>query len=257
MFPSSKSSRYGAVLTATIIGLVAMGAMAEDLSSSPQYVVEYRVYQLLDFGQNMYSFGPSPGTKMFANGQGYRTIHKGEIAGMAVEMDGANLTWNGAPEPNNYSFKKIYGRQIIATQGKDSKVVIREGDPLQYLIRNESGLFELHSVDPATEPNLDTGVFISLTPAETDDTKSWLQATFGFSYQWLKDRESYDNVRLEIGKPKMGINSMGFKLKFDLGKWICFKLDVPPPLNTHFLFMQINEKKEGGTQPVQAVEGNK
>jgi hypothetical protein len=242
-----KELRRYAAATAFALVLVAsfVGVSAEEKSSARECSFEVRIYQVLT---SVTGAGLTSHTLPGMNGW-LQIIHQ-KLDDVELVMDGATLTWNGQPAPDN---PRIIGIAILTLEGEPASVVIGSDRPLQYMTRKQDSLFELKTTDTIV-----VGLSLSVNPTGFSGDKL-LNCDLSFRYSWVKDREKIEGVNLEVGQPIIGRVSAEGAVQMRLGEWSCYQTPVESE-GLIFLFLRAQEKgreavQEGAKEPGQGKGG--
>lgn len=230
-----------ALLTALLAAFPAQ-AGAADAASTPEYVFEVRVWQVLT---NMTDSGLI--SRALPGMDGWLQIIHQRLDDTELVMDGPTLTWNGKSAPDNPRIIQLAAPRITTMQGESASVAIASDNAVQYMDRKTDGSFELKEHKTG-----DVGLFLSLNPGKTG-TDNVLDCDFSFKYSWVKDREKIDGVNLEVGQPVLGSVAAAGPVKMRLGEWSCYQTSVDSE-GWIFVFLRAEKKKrESASQSANKV----
>jgi len=225
-----------ALLTAILAG-GAVSALAGETSTVPQYEFEIRFYQALtNITGNGLTSQTLPGI------EGWFQIMHVKLDEVELAMEGPTLTWNGKPAPDYPRILLLSSPKIVTQEGEKASVGIGSENRLQYMVRKDDNLFELHSLDADSEPEV-LGVVIRLLPKRAKGAADLLDCDLTFRYTWVKEREKIEGVDLDVGKPVIGRQAAEGSVQLRLGEWSCYRTSVNSE-GTIFLFVRAVERPE-------------
>lgn len=213
------SANWRQAAAAVVFAIVLVGepsrAFADDAAAGRQYTYEIRVYQALT---NITGAGLISQTLPGMNGW-LQVIHQ-KLDDVELVMDGTTLAWNGQPTPDNPRIMGVSSPTITTLEGEQADVAIGSTGPLQYMERQQDGLFELKE----TQSN-DVGIFLKVKPTRLVD-REILASDLSFQYFWVRERKRIEGVHLEVGQPILGHVATEGAIQMRLGEWSCYQTPV-------------------------------
>ncbi len=223
-------------LASLALSFGALGAPAGEDASGPQYDFEIHFYQALtSVTGNGLTSQTLPGI------EGWLQIIHEKLDGVDLVMEGDTLTWNGKPAPDNPRILLLSSPRITTSDGEKASLMIGSENRLQYMVRREDNLFELHPLDAESKPEA-IGLSITLLPRRAKDA-GLLDCDLAFRYTWVKEREKIEGVDLEVGKPVVGRQAAEGAVKLRLGEWSCYCTRVDSQ-GSIYLFVKAVEKAQ-------------
>lgn len=231
---------YALCLAAALAAAPGDAFAAEDVSA-PVYLFDTRIYQVLT---GITGSGLNSRTLQGMNGW-LQIIHQ-KLDDTELVMDGATLTWNGQPCPDNPRIIQLATPKIITREGEDATLAVGSKMPVQYMNRQPEGLFELQALEPDI-----AGLSLSLTPVNTG-ADNLLSCDLSFTYSWVKEREQIKGVNLEVGRPAIGKAAGEGAVQMRLGEWSCYQVPVE---SEGWIFLFLRAKQEDGKAAQALLQG--
>ncbi len=227
-----KGLRWYAVAAAFTLALAASlaGFSAEEKIAARECSFEVRIYQVLT---NVTGSGLISRTLPGMNGW-LQIVHQ-KLDDVELVMDGPNLTWDGQSAPVHPRIIGIAAPKVMTLEGERANIAVGSKGPLQYMSRNQDGLFELKTADM-------DGIGLSLAVKPVGFSGgNLLNCDLSFRYAWVKEREKIEGVNLEVGQPIIGRVSTEGAVQMRLGEWSCYQTPVESE-GSIFLFVRAEEK---------------